>query len=216
MRMCTWMLTALAFGLSPAAAQDVSRTNNAEEPGESTQGSRAVERAELGLRLLAYGWAEQDPLALLVATRLLSDLPPSSENEVGIAALEKSAILDEVERLAGDDAGMLEQVAKLRAAESRGTCGCMVRLTSYIPPQTTWNVDFNARGGEPFMIAARRDSPAPVGMKIYDENGYLVCRDTTGDVIMTCRFDPAWTGPFRAEIENYGTVGTDVILVTNQ
>ena len=65
------------------------------------------------------------------------------------------------------------------------------------------------------VVGLRRDSATPLALKIYDENGNLVCQDMSGNVTLYCRVNPIWTGPFSVRAINYGGYGTGVALVTN-
>ena len=50
---------------------------------------------------------------------------------------------------------------------------------------------------------------------VYDENDHLVCRSTGSSDREYCRWWPRWTGPFRIEIQNLGTVANLYRVATN-
>jgi hypothetical protein len=132
-----------------------------------------------------------------------------------VATISTESLLDEAEKLAGDDDTLLEKIAETRGAGSKGATQGPIRIVQYVPSGTNWNVDFNAYGGEPLLIAARRDTATPVDLKVFDENGYLVCEDMSHNVVMECRVDPVWTGPFRVQMTNHGGSGTGMVMVSN-
>ncbi len=219
------LLGATVLAASPVVAQDKSGTNKAEEPLPATEGSKAVEKTALGLRLAEYARENDDAQAMLIAARIMQSVGLRDSDEKGelegssevgeVENVSAETLLDEAEQLAGDDDTLLEAIAETRAAGSKGAVGGPIRVARYVPGATTWNVDFNARGGEPLLIAASRDSATPVDLKVFDENGYLVCQDMSHNVVLQCRVDPAWSGPFRVQMINHGGSGTGLVMVSN-
>lgn len=224
------LLGATVLASAPVVAQDKSGTNVGEDAGEVTEGGKMVEKAALGYSLAEYARAAEDPQAMLVAARILKGVTLRDSDNTGeivaegdgeadagdaAAAVTADSLLDEAEALAADDDDLLAMIEDTRAAETRGATNGPISISRWVPGATAWNVDFNARGGEPLLVAARRDSATPVDMKIYDENGYLVCQDMSHNVVMRCRVNPAWSGPFRVKLINHGGSGSGVQLLTN-
>lgn len=223
------LLGATVLASAPVVAQDKSGTNLTEEPGEISASGMMVEKAALGYRLAEYARANEDAQAMLVAARILKGIAlRDSDNKGEIVAagsagtagddgtmLTADTLLDEAATLAADDDDLLEMIEDTRAAETRGAVGGPIGLRRWVPSATAWNVDFTGRGGEPLLVAAQRDSATPVDLKIFDENGNLVCQDMSHNVVLRCRVDPAWTGPFRVQLINHGGAGSGVQLLTN-
>lgn len=224
------LLGASVLAGAPVVAQDAKPTNKSETELELTEGGKMVEKAALGYRLAEYARANDDAQAMLVAARILKGISlRDSDNKGEIVAtgdgeadagedgamVTADTLLDEAAKLAADDDDLLDMIEETRAAENRGAVGGPIGLRRWVPRATEWNIDFTARGGEPLLVAARRDSGTPVDMKVYDENGYLVCQDMSHNVVLRCRVDPAWTGPFRVKLINHGSIGTGVQLLTN-
>ncbi|MXP09890.1 hypothetical protein [Pseudoblastomonas halimionae] len=224
------LLGASVLASAPVVAQDKSGTNKSETELELTDSGKMVEKAALGYRLAEYARANEDGQAMLVAARILKGVSLRDSDNKGEmvatgsgkadtgedgAMVTADTLLDEAATFAADDDDLLDMIEETRAAENRGAVGGAIGLRRWVPSATAWNVDFSARGGEPLVIAAQRDSGTPVDLQVYDENGYLVCQDMSHNVVLKCRVDPAWTGPFRVKLSNHGGIGTGVQLVTN-
>ena len=224
------LLGATVLASAPVVAQDKSGTNVGEDAGELNESGKLVEKAALGYRLAEYARAAEDPQAMLVAARILKGISLRSSDNTGeivaegdakpdtgkaAAAVTADTLLDEAAALAIDDDDLLAMIEDTRSAEAKGATNGPISISRWVPSSTAWNVDFNARGGEPLLVAARRDSATPVDMKVFDENGYLVCQDMSHNVVMRCQVNPAWTGPFRVQLINHGGSGSGVQLLTN-
>ncbi|PKN54485.1 MAG: hypothetical protein CVU56_26295 [Deltaproteobacteria bacterium HGW-Deltaproteobacteria-14] len=70
-------------------------------------------------------------------------------------------------------------------------------------------------GRERAIVAVSGDGDTDLDCRIYDENDNLVDSDT--DATDECRltFVPRWTGRFRLEIKNLGSVSNRYVILTN-
>ena len=205
-------LVAASMLASPSIAQDKKGTNLSEKEAAATDSSKAVDTLALGYRLADYARTTKDARAMIVAAKMVDSVTVKEGTDkgkiegtgkgTGTAKVTTSAdLFAEAKTLAGGDADIVAAVEAAQAETSKGV--------------TTWTVRFAARGGEPLVVGVRRDSSTPLGLKIFDENGNLVCQDMSGNVTLYCRVNPIWTGPFSVQAINYGGYGTGVALVTN-
>jgi hypothetical protein len=74
-----------------------------------------------------------------------------------------------------------------------------------------FNVTFRADEEATVMISG--DNDTDLDFYIYDENGNLITSDTdsTDDCVLT--FTPKWTGEFRIEVKNLGSVYNEYSIV---
>ncbi len=221
-------LALVAAGLlaSPSLAQDKKGTNLSEKEAAATESSKAVDTLALGYKLADYARTAKDARAMIVAAKMVDSVTVKEGTDkgkiegtgkgTGTAKVTTAAdLFAEAKTLAAGDADIVAAVEAAQAEASRGVVGGAIRTVQYVPGNTVWTVRFTARGGEPLVVGVRRDSATPVGLKIFDENGYLVCQDMSGNVTLYCRVNPIWTGPFSVQTINYGAYGTGAALVTN-
>jgi hypothetical protein len=219
-------LVAASMLASPAIAQDKKGTNLGDKEVPATESSKAVDTLALGYRLADYARTAKDARAMIVAAKMVDSVTVKEGTDkgsiegtgkgTGTAKVTTSAdLFAEAKTLAGGDADIVAAVEAAQAETSKGVVGGAIRTVQYVPGNTTWTVRFAARGGEPLVVGLRRDSATPLALKIFDENGNLVCQDMSGNVTLYCRVNPIWTGPFSVRAINYGGYGTGVALVTN-
>jgi hypothetical protein len=64
----------------------------------------------------------------------------------------------------------------------------------------------NFRGGESAAVIISGDGDTDLDLYVYDENGNLIGSDTDSSDDCVVRFAPKWTGMFRIEVRNLGSV----------
>ncbi|QDX26210.1 hypothetical protein FPZ54_09380 [Sphingomonas suaedae] len=219
-------LVAASMLAAPSIAQDKKGTNLGDKEVPATESSKAVDTLTLGYRLADYARTTKDARAMIVAAKMVDSVTVKEGTDkgkiegtgkgTGEAKVTTSAdLFAEAKTLAAGDADIIEAVEAAQAETSKGVVGGAIRTVQYVPGNTTWTVRFAARGGEPLVVGVRRDSATPVDLKIYDENGNLVCQDMSHNVTLYCRVNPIWTGPFSMKAINHGGMGTGLALVTN-
>ena len=219
-------LLAASVLAAPSMAQDKKGTNVGDKEVPATESSKAVDTLTLGYRLADYARTNKDARAMIVAAKMVDSVTAKEGTDkgkiegtgkgTGEAKVTTSASLfAEAKQLAAGDQDVLAAVEAAQAEASRGVVGGAIRTVQFVPGQTTWTVRFAARGGEPLVVGARRDSATPVDLKVFDENGNLVCQDMSHNVTLYCRVNPIWTGSFSVQAINHGDTGTGVALVTN-
>lgn len=77
----------------------------------------------------------------------------------------------------------------------------------------TYHVEFY--GGELAEVLVIGDGDTDLDLYIYDENGNLVASDLDPSDVCLCQWEPRWTGVFRIEVHNLGSVWNAYSLETN-
>jgi len=215
-----------------AGAAQAEEQNQGDDKGEMTDEARAVERLELADRLAAYGIEVNDPMMLIQAARIKQavpteelDIEPEQEGEGGEQAdkedgvdLSAEALLDRAQALAGNDdehlVAMIEQARE--GVSTRGRVPGAVRHTDIVNAGTTdvySGVRF--RGNEHAIVTIAGDGDTDLDLHIYDENGNEICSSISYSDRERCSWTPRWTGPFRIEVSNLGSVWNAYTLTTN-
>ncbi|MCB9923028.1 MAG: hypothetical protein H6822_12660 [Planctomycetaceae bacterium] len=68
-------------------------------------------------------------------------------------------------------------------------------------------------GGQTAAVVLDGDGDTDLDLYVYDENGNLIGSDTDGSDTCVVRFRPRWTGSFRIEVRNLGTVYNEYAIV---
>jgi len=219
-------LLAASVLAAPSMAQDKTGTNMGDKDVPATESSKAVDTLTLGYRLADYARTTKDARAMIVAAKMVDSVTVKEGTDKGsiegtgkgtgeAKPITSASLFAEAKTLAAGDPDILEAVEAAQAEASRGVVGGAISTVRYVPANTTWSVRFAARGGEPLVVGVRRDTATPVDLKVYDENGNLVCQDMSHNVSLYCRVNPIWTGAFSVQAINHGGMGTGIALVTN-
>jgi len=183
-----------------------------------------IEQLQMSSDLLAFGRQAKDPLALVVAARVMkatggSEVERKSAND---GAAQKSgqpvspdSILAEARDLAKGDKiiGLLiDETATMRPGPA--DTGPKTHQDTVQPGATdVFNIIFS--GGELAEVGIAGDGESDLDLFVYDENEHLVCRSAGSTDREYCRWWPRWTGPFRIEVQNLGGVANLFRLATN-
>jgi hypothetical protein len=218
-------LIAAVLTAASASAQDKKGTNLSDSvaiPAAPTPAEQLV----LGYRLADYARTTKDARAMIVAARMVDSITVKEGTDRGklegagkgggeARPISAAGLFAEAKQFANGDADILAEIEKAQAESSRSAMRGAIRTVQFVPAQTTWTVNLAWRGGEPMVIGMRRDTATPVDLKIYDENGNLVCQDMSHNVTLYCRVNPIWSGAFSIQGINHGDVGTGIAMVTN-
>lgn len=219
-------LVAASMMAAPSIAQDKKGTNVGDKDVPATESSKAVDTLTLGYRLADYARTTKDARAMIVAAKMVDSVTVKEGADKGkiegtgkgtgtAKAVTAADLFGEARTFANGDADILQAIEEAQAETSKGVSTGAISTVQYVPAQTIWTVRFTARGGEPLVVGTRRDTATSVDLKIFDENGNLVCQDMSHNVSLYCRVNPIWTGPFSVQVINHGSSGTGVGLVTN-
>ncbi len=139
-----------------------------------------------------------------------------NEDEGDAAAPATSAeMFAKATELAGDDEALKEIIADAAAETSRGRIGGGVSWLSKLNSgkMDIWEVPFY--GNSYAEVAVVGDGDANLDMVITDQNGNVICYDTSPSDQVYCDFVPAWDGYFYIAVENTGRKRNSYYLMTN-
>lgn len=196
----------------------------------------ATQRAHLAHELAAYGRETRDAMALIVAADILSSVggneverekstedlesanPAAEEAEDKDASEEVysvSSLLADARALARGDEALVKAADQVASQEQKGRVpGPAYSISKVNALSHDW-YRARFRGGEPAIVAVVGDGDTDLDLRIYDQNGNLICADTDYSDRNLCRWTPRWTGEFRIRITNLGRVWNQYQLRTN-
>ncbi|GEM_PF-532134 len=140
----------------------------------------------------------------------------TSDDDGAAAAPPTSAeMFAKATELAGDDEALKEIIADAAAESSRGRIGGAVSWLSRLNAgkMDIWEVPFY--GNSYAEIAVVGDGDSNLDMVLTDENGNVICYDTSRSDQVYCDFVPAWDGYFYIAVENTGKSRNSYYLLTN-
>lgn len=180
--------------------------------------ARGVDQIVTAAQVAAWGRERRDAGALIMAARILREVPVRAAPDGGDALITTDSLLDEAEGFAAGHQGVLEAIARLR-----GTRGVQnspfgrgpIFTVKEIRARETYWFEIDARGGEVLRIAAIGDGDTNIDMAIRDARGVIVCEDGFGDHYPVCTVAPAQSGKMRIDITNRGDVWTKVQILSN-
>lgn len=206
-----------------AKPADVSKTENVARDAPPPSGRLPVEQLHLSEQLAAYGRANKDPLSLIVAAQIRSQVgvkvverKPDNADAVGTASAEAGATVDgllsEAKALAKNDATIVALADDVKASATKGRVGGGIVSVGQITGRTIHNRTMTFKGGQPAEVAAVGIDTDAIVLEVFDEGGHLICRDSDPAY---CRFNPIWTGPFTVKVHNNDQGLTHYRLETN-
>lgn len=211
----TWIGASLAIGLLFGAAA----VATAGQDAVLTPAARGVTQVLTAAELAAWGRDRSDAGALIMAARLLAEVPVrQSDGETPF--LTATSLLDEAAAMAGDNPGVVDAIDRLRDPLTRGVRSSMfgagpVLTVKSLQARERWAFDVEARGGEILRVAAIGDGDTNIDLVVRDARGAVVCRDGFGDHYPVCTVSPRAGGQMRVDIVNRGDVWTKVQVLSN-
>ncbi len=212
----TWIGAGLAvslfFGAAAAAVAG-------QEAAVQTPAARGVTQVLTAAELAAWGRERGDAGALIMAARLLAEVPVRAADGEP-AFLTATSLLDEAAALAGDNPGLIDAIDRLRDPLTRGVrssafgAGPVLTVKS-LQARESWVFDVEARGGEILRVAAIGDGETNIDLTVRDARGAVICRDGFGDHYPVCTVSPRTGGRMRVDIVNRGDVWTKVQVLSN-
>jgi hypothetical protein len=187
--------------------------------------AQQVATASTAYALARYGDANKDPLALVVAAKMLKEVGQSDGKATRTKAggtetkdkpdtMTVDAILARAKALGAGRADIVALADDVSKGGTRGNVNGPQGWRSVVSGRTidTWRVSF--RGGETAAVALSGDGDSDLDLYVYDENNNLICQSTNSGDDEFCRFSPRWTGTFYVRVKNYG-IANQYILRTN-
>ena len=226
---CGLVLAASLLAVSAATART---SDPAPAPAPVSPEAEGVAQVVTAAQVAAWGRAHQDAGALIMAARILAEVPvrAAPAGDASPPILTPAALLDEAAALSMGDQAALDAIAYLRAQNpgdadpaTSGVRGVRsspfgqgpIFMVRQIRARETWGFDVEARGGEVLRVAAIGDGDTNIDMSVRDADGAVVCRDGFGDHYPVCTVARARAGKMRIDIVNRGAIWTKVQILSN-
>jgi len=212
----TWIGAGLAISLLFGCAAVATA---GQDDGAMTPAARGVTQVLTAAELAAWGRERSDAGALIMAARLLAEVPlRQADGETPF--LTATSLLDEAAAMAGNNPGVVDAIDRLRDPLNRGvrssTFGAGPVLTvKSLQARESWAFAVEARGGEILRVAAIGDGDTNIDLTVRDARGAVVCRDGFGDHYPVCTVSPRAGGQMQVDIVNRGDVWTKVQVLSN-
>ncbi|MDP1778139.1 MAG: hypothetical protein Q8K90_05965, partial [Brevundimonas sp.] len=154
----TWIGASLAIGLLFGAGAVATA---GQEDIVLTPAARGVTQVLTAAELAAWGRDRGDAGALIMAARLLAEVPVR-QTDGETSFLTAASLLDEAAAMAGDNPGVVDAIDRLRDPLTRGVRSSMfgagpVLTVKSLQARERWAFDVEARGGEVLRVAAIGD-----------------------------------------------------------
>lgn len=216
----TWIGPGLAVGLVFGVATVATA---GEEDAAMTPAARGVTQVLTAAELAAWGRDRGDAGALIMAARLIAEVPlrqAEGDSDEETPFLTAASLLDEAAAMAGDNAGVVDAIDRLRDPLTRGVRSSTfgtgpVQTVKSLQARESWAFDVEARGGEVLRVAAIGDGDTNIDLIVRDARGGVVCRDGFGDHYPVCTVSPRTGGRMQVHIVNRGDVWTKVQVLSN-
>lgn len=212
----TWVGAGVAIGLLFGCAAVATAQ---QEDSVLTPAARGVTQVLTAAELAAWGRGRSDAGALIMAARLLAEVPVR-QTEGETPFLTAASLLDEAAAMTGGNTGLIDAIDRLRDPLTRGVrssafgAGPVLTVKS-LQARERWVFDVEARGGEILRVAAIGDGDTNIDLVVRDARGAVVCRDGFGDHYPVCTVSPRAGGQMQVDIVNRGDVWTKVQVLSN-
>jgi hypothetical protein len=227
-------LGSAVLGMGTALA-DEHEANSDDKLGEMDATAKATEQMHLATELATYGRESQNAMALIVAAEMLAQSgaedvqrekttegpdEPVEDKERGEDMFTVSAILSDARDLARGDEALLAAIEQVESQESKGVVctggrSCPARHKDVVNPQKSDIYRATFKGGQTAIVAIKGDGDTDLDLRVYDQNGNLICKDTRSTDEGICKWKPIWTGTFVIKVSNLGRVQNYYRLATN-
>jgi hypothetical protein len=205
------------------------------EKGKKTSSAQtqAVELAALADQLATYGDRKKDAMALIVAAKIQSEVgvqagkqertagkgPDKGDKKAAAAPQPRdnsvAGLTARAKQYAGDRKDLIALADDVAKAGARGASGGPKSATHNVEARATDQFRISFQGGQPAAVAISGDGDTDLDLYVYDENNLLICRADGVSDDEICRWTPRWTGMFRIEVRNLGTVYNRYRILTN-
>lgn len=216
------------FAIGPVVAEH-HEANTGDKVDEMSGDAMATHQSHLATELATYGREAGSAMALIVAAEMQAQAGgrdvdreketegpnEADDNEDSNDMYSVSAMLSDARDLARGDESLLAAIAQVESQESKGlTTGPAVHYDRVNGRTHDW-YRLTFRGGEPAIVSVVGGGRTDLDLRIYDQNGNLICADTDYSDRNYCRWQPIWTGPFRVKITNMGRISNAYVIRTN-
>ncbi|QDH74816.1 hypothetical protein [Brevundimonas sp. M20] len=212
------VMKGLALAAVLAAAGSVSAFTTDPET-VITPEARGVAQAVTAAELAAWGRERGDAGALIMAARLLSEVPVR-QGEGPEPILTPARLLDEAAALSAGNQPIIDAIDRLREPMTRGVRSSPfgagpVFTVKQLRARESWTFDVDARAGEVLRVAAIGDGDTDIDLTVQDQRGATMCRDGFGDHYPVCTVSSRAGGKMRVALTNRGDVRTSIQVLSN-
>jgi hypothetical protein len=180
--------------------------------------ARGVTQVVTAAELAAWGRARNDPGAMIMAARLLAEVPVRT-GEGPAPILTPARLLDEALAMAPGNEAVQAAVQRVRDGTrgvSSSTFGAGPIFTvQAVGARQTLAFEVEARRGEVLRVAAIGDGDTNIDLVVTGETGNLLCRDGFGDHYPVCTMPASGGGRLKVDVINRGGVWTQVQILSN-
>ena len=217
------VLSTVTIGSFVAMAGGEKKTNASE--GKKAAGDENLDYLRVSGELARIASGSKDAILMLAAARLeaMANTEDVSRDKTTQGAQgsnnpkpEKEDLYTRAQKLAGTNEALHILIEGSRnSGASRGVPGGPESMYTTVQANDTDIFRVTFTGGEWAEVAVIGDGDTDLDLHVYDENGNLVERDTDSTDAAYCRWLPRWTGVFRIEVRNWGSVYNRYRIVTN-
>lgn len=218
---------------APLTAQDSMANADMKSTEVDPEVAASVEALSSAAGVAAYGYANQNALALVTAAQMIIDNPfdgtrtpdaeeagePMRQGEMRrgtVAEFSATQLLADAAELTRDE-NLLAIIESLSdAAEaSKGSVNGPGSISRRIDAYSSRTFRFTLRGDEYTRIDVRGDGDTDLDCWLYDENGNEVDSDLDYTDWCILEVRPRWTGAFRLRVSNLGRVWNGAVISWN-
>lgn len=216
-----------------ASAQIDSAPNKTEKPNNAkkSQSADQIEKIHLAYQLAKYGRAAKSPDAMIVAAKILLELPAkkmeiekqteggeddfSTKKDAGDATA--AQFLRDARLFARGDKNILARIREIEktTSDDRGAYGGPKRSQTRVRAKATDVFPISFRGGEQAVVSVSGDGDTDLDLFVFDQKGNLIASATDGTDDCIVRFYPLNSGLFIIRVKNLGSVYNRYVLATN-
>jgi len=198
--------------------------NNDAKARRTTPAAEAALQAGAARQLAAYADKNKDAVVMIAAAQVLKNLgvrdlksaPTGDTADKQGLDMSVAALLERAKKYAGGRADLValaDDVAKRAARGDVRGPGCYanssVRANGRLYHEITY------QGGEVAILQLQGDGDTDLDMIVRDQFGNTICVANGPSDVETCRWYPRFTGPFRIEVQNLGSVHNVHRMCTN-
>jgi len=216
-------LAAIAFTLNPAVAETTEPQPALEQETVGNIDKTAALPAAgdtlrlfLASELVVWGRRHQDPVALVTAADVLSQVGTQEADWIitttGGEASDKTpakpmtlaSVIAEGRLLSADDEDLQDLLSEIEARRPRGPVGGPKQAAERIEAGAVQRFTVDFVGGEPASVYLIGDGDSDLDLLILDETDTEICAGTRNADRELCRWMPRWTGSFTIYVKNQG------------
>lgn len=214
-------------------AQTDNLPNKTEKPdgAKRSQSADHIEKNHLAYQIAKYGRATKSPDAMLVAAKILLELPAKKmeiekqteggETDVNAkkdtGEMTAAQFLKDARLFAKGDKNVLARIAEIEktAPDDRGAYGGPKRTQTRVRAKATDIFPISFRGGEQAVVSVSGDGDTDLDLFVFDQKGNLIASATDGTDDCIVRFYPLRSGLFIIRVKNLGGVYNRYVMATN-